>query len=251
LKKKTGNLNGILTDYNPNSNQLIPRKITFKLSHTLFGEGGEELHLAKKLSQSDLVQNLSEKSFLLDNKEFFSDKLIDNLMGWKFPAPIGKGLRNLGNTCFLNSVLQCILYTPPLKNYIILYNHKKLCTLKGVCFLCEYSKLVEICMSNSGGGVETPINFIQNLKNISKHLKVGRQEDAHEFLIYLLDSMERSSKKFMEQNSHKFIVENNLNTDNLVQKIYGGITKSSVICGKCKKSSDTFEQFLDAGLVII
>jgi len=247
LTKKSSS-NRILNDYNLNSEQLLPRKITFKLSHTIFGE--TTLNLVKKVSRSELVQTLTEPN-ALEKNEFFSDPLIDNLMGWKFPSPIGKGFRNMGNTCFLNSVLQCILYTPPLKNYIILYKHQELCNLKGLCFLCEYSKLVKNCMSNSGGGCETPTNFIQNLKNISKSLKVGRQEDAHEFLIYLLDVMERSSKQFMELNSYKFIVKNDLNTDNLIQKIYGGVTKSSVICSKCKNPSDTFEQFLDAGLVII
>ena len=233
-------------DYNENSSLIIPRKINFKFSHTLYGE---VVKLERKESYSDQVHHLTEAT-LLKRNEFYSDELIDNLMGWKFPSPIGKGLRNMGNTCFLNSVLQCLLYTPPLKNYIILYKHQELCTIKGVCFMCEYSNLVKSCMSNSGGGCHTPVNILQNLRNISQFLKIGRQEDAHEFLIYMLDAIERSSKKFMEMNSNKFIIENNLNTDNLIQKVYGGVTKSSVICLKCKTPSDTFEQFLDASLEI-
>ena len=46
---------------------------------------------------------------------------------WKAIQRIGPGLANLGNTCFLNSVLQVLAYTPPLFNYIMSEHHKKKC----------------------------------------------------------------------------------------------------------------------------
>jgi len=73
--------------------------------------------------------------------EIFNDNFIDSLMYWKKENPPGCGFNNLGNTCFLNSVLQCILYTPPLKNYFDFLDHSKTCEIDGVCFLCEYGKL--------------------------------------------------------------------------------------------------------------
>ena len=46
-------------------------------------------------------------------------------IAWKDIRRIGPGLCNLGNTCFLNSVLQVLTYTPPLVNYVLSEYHKK------------------------------------------------------------------------------------------------------------------------------
>jgi ubiquitin carboxyl-terminal hydrolase 36/42 len=83
---------------------------------------------------------------------------------------------------------------------------------------------------------------------ISKHLRVGRQEDAHEFLLYLLDALEKSAKQFKQTQSNSFASQSN--EDNLIQKLFGGKLVSSVTCLKCKNVYKKYDNFLDVSLHI-
>lgn len=53
---------------------------------------------------------------------------------WNQVHRIGAGLQNMGNTCFLNSALQCLTYTPPFANYMLTREHSKSCK----CWVLPY-----------------------------------------------------------------------------------------------------------------
>lgn len=59
---------------------------------------------------------------------------------WNQVHRIGAGLQNMGNTCFLNSALQCLTYTPPFANYMLTREHSKTCKLV-FCFALFHQKV--------------------------------------------------------------------------------------------------------------
>uniref|UniRef100_A0A8C5KJU9 ubiquitinyl hydrolase 1 n=1 Tax=Jaculus jaculus TaxID=51337 RepID=A0A8C5KJU9_JACJA len=110
---------------------------------------------------------------------------------WERVFRVGAGLHNLGNTCFLNSTIQCLTYTPPLANYLLSKEHARSCHQGSFCVLCVMQNHIVQAFANSGNAIK-PISFIRDLKKIARHFRFGNQEDAHEFLRYIIDAMQRA-----------------------------------------------------------
>ena len=65
---------------------------------------------------------------------------------WKTNRSVGPGLFNLGNTCFLNSVIQVLTYTPPLVNYLATQEHSRTCKCSEVIMVYLIHCMVQIAV---------------------------------------------------------------------------------------------------------
>ncbi|ESW30296.1 hypothetical protein PHAVU_002G141300 [Phaseolus vulgaris] len=160
------------------------------------------------------------------------------------PSNMGAGLSNLGNTCFLNAILQCFTHTVPLVQGIRACTHNFPCAghMDRFCVICTFRDQVERSLAASGRTL-SPLKFVNNLSYFSSGFRRYQQEDAHEFMQCALDKLERC---FLDLKK----TDLNFEGDNLVQKVFGGRLISKLQCCSCGRTSDTYEPLIDMSLEI-
>jgi len=113
---------------------------------------------------------------------------------------VGSGLRNFGQSCYMNAALQCLVYTNAFEKYIRSADNVKNCVSESFCLLCQIHNDVPI-IRNGINSTFSPGTIFNSLKIISPHLIPGRQEDANEFLLNVLTRLHEnavSKEKFWQ-----------------------------------------------------
>ncbi|EFH48601.1 hypothetical protein ARALYDRAFT_911000 [Arabidopsis lyrata subsp. lyrata] len=97
-------------------------------------------------------------------------------------------LEQMSFCCYADVVLQCLAFTRLLISYLIRGLHSKTCKKTSWCFVCEFEHL--ILKARGGESPLSPIKILSKLQKIGNNLSPGKQEKAHEFLRYAVETMQ-------------------------------------------------------------
>ncbi|XP_029067781.1 ubiquitin carboxyl-terminal hydrolase 22 isoform X2 [Monodon monoceros] len=104
-----------------------------------------------------------------------------------------RGLINLGNTCFMNCIVQALTHTPLLRDFFLSDRHRCEMQSPGSCLVCEMSSLFQEFYSGHRSP-HIPYKLLHLVWTHARHLAGYEQQDAHEFLIAALDVLHRHCK---------------------------------------------------------
>jgi ubiquitin carboxyl-terminal hydrolase 36/42 len=188
-------------------------------------------------------------------KEFHPAVVLDNTWGSSQPE-MGTGLVNLGNTCFLNAVLQCLVGTPTIMNLIASpYSHSNIISrhnLEEDSYKTFEASLLK--MINSQGKSLRPTPFTKYVGQVIKSHRPGEQEDAHEYLVNLLEKLHtHAMEAYAKIHGFKFEKQwarthRHLELTSSINQIFAGIIRSQVLCKNCGSASNTYDPFTDLSL---
>ncbi|NWV52816.1 UBP42 hydrolase, partial [Daphoenositta chrysoptera] len=163
-------------------------------------------------------------------------------MDWRQKRRPGAGLYNLGSTCYLNVILQCLTYTPPLANYLLSRQHSRFCHQQGFCMMCIMEAHVRKVLFSSASAIR-PRAVIRDLRFIGE-FKPDIPGDAYEFLRCTLSAMQRACL------SGSSDLDKSSQGTTIIHQIFQGVLRSRVTCLICKTVSDFYLAFLDVLLKI-
>ncbi|XP_022187055.2 ubiquitin carboxyl-terminal hydrolase 2 [Nilaparvata lugens] len=173
------------------------------------------------------------------------------------------GLRNIGNTCFLNAVVQCLSHISPLREYF--RSGSYLADIKSQsdgALVKSFANLLNDLWDGENRTVQ-PGTFKRCLQQFAPCFMGNNQQDAQEFLRYLLEGLHidvnrvRSKIRdytdlddcLSDQQKAMECWKRYLKCDNSkIVDLFVGQLKSTLKCAFCGHCSTTFDPFWDLSL---
>lgn len=155
------------------------------------------------------------------------------------------GLVNFGNTCYCNSVLQALYFCRPFREKVLEFktkNKRNNNNNKETLLTCLADLFHNIATQKKKTGTLAPKKFIARLRKENEVFDNYIQQDAHEFLNYLLNTIADllTAEKGLTNGPN-----NGHANSTWVHDIFQGTLTNETRCLNCESLSSKDEDFLD------
>eukprot|EP00301_Raphidiophrys_heterophryoidea_P001346 c10654_g1_i2.p1 GENE.c10654_g1_i2~~c10654_g1_i2.p1 ORF type:complete len:624 (-),score=140.33 c10654_g1_i2:140-2011(-) len=174
--------------------------------------------------------------------------------------PIDEGLcalSRLGNTCFLNSGVQCLSNCRDIAEYFLSHpelnsNLDHLHQDKQVAaqVVISFRDLIQVMWSRKFG-FATPERFRSAIGTFAPQFSTDDFQDAMEFISVSLDALHQGLVALPEQfGTSEFVEPNSISPPSIITDLFQGQLKSTLTCSECSHSSVTFDTFTSLSLPV-
>lgn len=175
--------------------------------------------------------------------------------------PKTSGLRNLGNTCFMNAVLQSlsnihsfcgyIKQLPSLETKLAKKKHyTRQCKDGDEVFLVEELRKTLVSLWQGSKTAISPEALFSVIWKVVPRFRGYQQQDAHEFMRYLLDRLHTELLTLLPYPNYNSPFIGAKGKSTIVTSIFGGLLQNEVTCLVCGMESKKHDPFLDLSLDI-
>ena len=170
-----------------------------------------------------------------------------------------RGLKNLGNTCFMNCILQCLSHTLPLKDFFVSDEYEEHLKTKGDLSYAFKCAMYELWIHSSTIDPYAPEDLKRRMGIVAPRFSGYNQQDAHEFMRFLLNELHEEINKAdvkdplspRDNETLQEAYERYLTWENsIISELFSGMLRSVVSCSVCRHRSIVYLPFMDLALPI-
>ncbi|CAL5193283.1 unnamed protein product [Lathyrus oleraceus] len=172
------------------------------------------------------------------------------------------GLLNLGNTCFMNSAIQCLVHTPEFARYFREDYHQEINWQNPLGMVGELALAFGELLRKLWAPGRTPIAprpFKAKLARFAPQFSGHNQHDSQELLAFLLDGLHEDLNRVKhkpyiksrdadgrpdEEVADEYWANHIARNDSIIVDVCQGQYKSTLVCPVCNKVSVTFDPFM-------
>ncbi|KAF2144405.1 uncharacterized protein K452DRAFT_325014 [Aplosporella prunicola CBS 121167] len=156
-----------------------------------------------------------------------------------------RGLYNMGQTCFMSVILQCLIHNPFIKAFYLGEGHTSKDCDKESCTSCAldeiFTEYYSLEKTEGYGAVSMLLGSWMGAQALAGY----QQQDAHEYMQFILNNLH------LENGGSDSGVDSDGKAADctcLIHKTFSGKLQSTVTCDKCRNARSTIDPVMDLSL---